>query len=117
MSKRTTIIIVIVLISVALGVFSYALIRNNSVKFGDEAVTQTDPAFDALEAYIYANIGTLSPEKPVLGGTFYVTRLRALNGQGTVNYEDGHNAYEGTFTYTLDEKNVPTIANFSAKML
>ena len=35
-------------------------------------------------------ISDLSPEKEVLGGTFYVTNIEWENSKVTVTYEDGH---------------------------
>ncbi|MES2931295.1 MAG: hypothetical protein V4682_01180 [Patescibacteria group bacterium] len=56
----------------------------------------------SIEEYVTKNISTLSPEPEQLGGTFYVTGIEAMEGSGTVYYEDGHNAYTADFTYTLD---------------
>ena len=56
-------------------------------------------SFDTIEAYVRRNISVLSSVKEQLGGTFYVTALEAQDGAGTVQYEDGHNAYTADFTY------------------
>ena len=58
----------------------------------------------SIEQYVTQNISELSPVKEQLGGTFYVTEIEAEAGTGTVHYEDGHNAYEADFTYTIDEE-------------
>jgi hypothetical protein len=51
-----------------------------------------------IENYIKANISTLSPHDPVLGGTFYVTQiLWSSETSGTVFYEDGHIALRASF--------------------
>jgi hypothetical protein len=44
----------------------------------------------AAEIYIKERISNLSPEKEVLGGTFYVTNISWENSKVTVTYEDGH---------------------------
>ena len=46
---------------------------------------------DAFEAYLKENISTLSSEKAVLGGTFYVINISWQNDRkALVEYEDGH---------------------------
>lgn len=61
------------------------------------------PSFmDTIEAYVRRNISALSSVKEQLGGTFYVTAFEAQDGVGTVQYEDGHNAYAADFTYETD---------------
>lgn len=68
----------------------------------------------AVENYVKANITALSPVSASLGGTFYVTRIEASGGVGTVEYEDGHSAYVGDFTYSADETGV-RIASFTVR--
>lgn len=49
---------------------------------------------DVFEKYIKTNITKLSPEKAVLGGTFYVTKIIwQPNRVALVSYEDGHIAF------------------------
>lgn len=69
----------------------------------------------AIEDYVSQNISTLSPEKEVLGGQFYVTAIEAEDGKGTVSYEDGHVAFTADFTYTTDIEKGHTITSFSIK--
>lgn len=45
---------------------------------------------DKAEEYIRDNINELSPEKAVLGGTFYVTDIKFNDNTAIVDYEDGH---------------------------
>lgn len=59
-----------------------------------------------VEQYVTENISTLSTEPEVLGGTFYVTSIEAMDGKGAVSYEDGHNAYTADFTYSITEGTV-----------
>lgn len=64
-------------------------------------VSEPVPSGESVEAYVAANISSLSSMPEVLGGTFYVTAIEAADGAGTVSYEDGHNAYTADFTYSF----------------
>lgn len=66
-----------------------------------------------VESYIKENISSLSPEKEVLGGKFYVTSIsfRSFNG-GEVRYEDGHIALTADFSYFLDKSGKVHITSF-----
>lgn len=68
-----------------------------------------------IETYIMRNISTISPVKEQLGGTFYVTTIESHDGQGAVEYEDGHNAYIADFTYTVEESGKPTLTSFTLR--
>jgi hypothetical protein len=69
----------------------------------------------AIEDYVRQNISALSPEKEVLGGTYYVTEISASDGVGVVSYEDGHNAYTADFTYVSDDRTGHTITSFKIR--
>ncbi|MFA6416326.1 MAG: hypothetical protein WCW56_02465 [Candidatus Paceibacterota bacterium] len=57
-----------------------------------------------VRAYLEKNISTLSSEKAVLGGKFYLTNLTFRDNQtAVVSYEDGHNAFVGVFKFTINE--------------
>ena len=61
-----------------------------------------------VEKYIGNHISELSPQKEVLGGSFFVTKISWIeNNLGRVEYEDGHIALQALFDYiiTKDEKN------------
>lgn len=71
-----------------------------------------------IEEYMKRNIGGISAEVGFpedLGGTFQVTKFEAKNGEGTVSYEDGHNAYTARFTYTVDKKGLVSVTYFSVQ--
>lgn len=70
------------------------------------------PGGEDVSAYVSEHISELSPEKAVLGGTFYVTDIRASNGEGVVEYEDGHVAFKADFTYTFDRNGEVIIKSF-----
>jgi hypothetical protein len=56
-----------------------------------------------LEVYLNDNISILSPIKEVLGGKFYLTKLEILEaGKGRVEYEDGHIALVGLFSFAFN---------------
>jgi len=65
--------------------------------------------------YVRDYISRLSPEKEVLGGTFFVTDISVENGKGLVEYEDGHILLFAEFTYTLDAQNNVAITSFEIK--
>lgn len=55
-----------------------------------------------VEKYLRENIKTLAPEKPVLGGSWYVVSVEidAYENTGIVVYEDGHIQGKAIFHYT-----------------
>lgn len=61
-----------------------------------------------IEEYLRKHIGTLSPERPVLGGTFYITSIESNpdTHTGTVWYEDGHIALVADFSYSNSDTGV-----------
>ena len=69
----------------------------------------------SIEDFVSQNISTLSPEKEVLGGKFYVTRVQASNGKGTVEYEDGHIALVADFTYQTDIAGKVSVVSFKIR--
>ena len=74
----------------------------------------------SIESYVTQNISALSPEKAVLGGTFYVTKVTVSNegageGTGVVEYEDGHIALTADFTYSVDDQSGITIKSFKLR--
>lgn len=63
-------------------------------------------------SYIMEHISELSPEKEVLGGTYYVTNIAVTPpDMGTVQYEDGHVAHIAKFNYRVQKGSV-VISNF-----
>jgi hypothetical protein len=117
MNKKLAPVIIAIVVLTLLGVFAFAYNKTHQAEQLEDtlnpATSPEDAAFDALDAYLKENISTLSPIKETMGGTFYITRTRAFDNNGTVWYEDGHNAYTATFTYTVDDANVVTIENFA----
>jgi hypothetical protein len=117
MKKNLTILVVfLIVLAVALGAYAYQ--KNNAQPTPDTVGSEQNDEVEngrvmSVEEYVRLNISELSPEKEVLGGTYYVTNIeldstsspQAHSGAGTVSYEDGHNAYTADFTYTTDAEN------------
>ncbi|MDQ5901539.1 MAG: hypothetical protein QG580_254 [Patescibacteria group bacterium] len=61
-----------------------------------------------VEKFIRENIKDLSPEKPVLGGSWYSYNIKVnpQNKSGEFTYEDGHIIGVATFTYERDGESV-----------
>ena len=72
----------------------------------------TDTAL--IESYIRENIRSITPEKPVLGGQWYVVdiQINESDKSGTVVYEDGHIQQKASFNYEMVGNNV-AVRNFS----
>ncbi len=57
---------------------------------------------ELVEAYIRDNISQLSPQKEVLGGSFYVTAIEFVDAQTClVDYEDGHIALKAKVVFEI----------------
>ncbi|MCF7834161.1 MAG: hypothetical protein K9L98_02275 [Candidatus Pacebacteria bacterium] len=61
-----------------------------------------------VEKYIRENINSIVEEAPVLGGSWYPTRIyiNPFAQSGTISYEDGHIQGEMDFYYIRDGENV-----------
>jgi hypothetical protein len=115
MNKRHILIIGIVLIAVAAGIAAFRGPNTDT----EPAATSTPLAKKVkpltIQEYIKQNISKLSPEKEVLGGKFYIVKIEAHGGTGTVIYEDGHNAFKADFTYEVDEAGNPSVTSFKIR--
>ncbi len=89
------------------GFYYFFDMKKDEIQTGITPETQ-----DGVISYISKNISNLSPEKETLGGTFYVTNITLDRGEGTVEYEDGHNAHTANFEYSFDEKGAVRVINF-----
>lgn len=69
----------------------------------------------SIESYVSQHISELSPEKEVLGGTFYITSVEAADGRGVVSYEDGHVAFTADFTYEAADRTGIHITSFAIR--
>jgi hypothetical protein len=90
------------------------LIKNKSgwqidnIDCGNEKSDQVDRETIRLVGnYIRDNISSLSPEKEVLGGNFYVTEIEFISeNKAKVSYEDGHNAFTADTEFELKNDQV-----------
>ena len=56
----------------------------------------------AVQNYLKENIFEISPQKEVLGGKFYITKIDWTGeNSGIVEYEDGHIALKASFDYAV----------------
>jgi hypothetical protein len=108
-TMKTFLLLILILVILA-GLFFFMKDKANVAPSG----ASTD-ATSIVEDYVKQNISSLSPEKEVLGGTFYVTNIEAQEGTGTVKYEDGHVAYIADFTYTIEENGIVNITSFKTR--
>lgn len=88
--------------------YSWCEAKQKCLRIWEEPCTEED----VLRNYLKENISQLSPEKEVLGGKFYVTKVTiATPGQAEVEYEDGHIALKARFEYSV-KQDVVTIEKF-----
>jgi hypothetical protein len=84
--------------------------------------TEANPAFQGVltprlkadvETEIRARVSELSPEKEVLGGKFYITKIEFLsNSRAIVEYEDGHNAFKANVDFYVDPSGIVRIVDW-----
>jgi hypothetical protein len=126
--NKNTLIIVLVVILVAIGLFAVTSNRaiaptnDQNIDTPDDVEPVPNPSQEGagdrmmdVATYVRLNISELSTEPEVLGGTFYVTEIEAEDGRGVVKYEDGHNAFVADFTYTTSETSGHTITSFTVR--
>ncbi len=102
--------VLIFILILVVGFLAFQMLERpaQQVQTGDPEVQNPD----SVTAYISKNISALSPEKEVLGGTFYVTNITLDAGTGTVEYEDGHNAFEANFSYAFEADGSVNVTSF-----
>jgi len=88
--------------------YSWCEAKQKCLRVWEEACTPED----ALRNYLRDNLSAISPEKEVLGGKFYVSKLEITGpGKARVEYEDGHNAFSAQFDYSITNDTVK-VSNF-----
>lgn len=100
MNKNRKTYLTIVLVTIA----AVAYMWWPSLSIAPNSAQPSNHRLMPIEDYVSQNISTLSPQKEILGGTFYVTHIEAANGVGRVSYEDGHVGYTADFTYTTTDR-------------
>lgn len=109
---------VVLIVSGALLVLFYIARQDNKETFINTSTTTNVTSTTTnvnIEDFIIQNISILSPEKEVLGGKFYITKIQANNGTGTVEYEDGHIAFTADFTYQTDVAGKVSVVSFKIR--
>ena len=94
------------ILAVITGLMIFVPYLDNYLKYGEDIKQSTvlcnKPEKEIVENYLKENISNLSPEKEVLGGKFYVTRINWLgDNSGTIEYEDGHILLNANFSYDM----------------
>src|SRR3989344_2008190 len=112
--KRMIVTVVVPVIAVCAGAFVIFLLFSLTA---NAPTTEPTGKVMSIESYVTQNISTLSPEKEVLGGTFYVTNIQVTpregaSGTGVVQYEDGHIALVADFSYEVNDRGI-TIKSFT----
>lgn len=70
-------------------------------------------AKQTFEEFIRQNISQLSPQKEVLGGKFYITKIEHEDGgNAIVEYEDGHIALRARVRFEVNEPGKVEIKSF-----
>ena len=105
-------LIYITIFIVFLGIISVFLFKNKKTEIIEnpsvpEVVEELDDKI-IVEKYIRDNIKTIVPEKPVLGGSWYVTsvNINPSAKTGTMTYEDGHIQGSKSFSYVRNNNEV-----------
>lgn len=92
--------------------YTWCEIKNKCLRTWEEPCI-ADHSQAKVEQYLREHISELSPVEEVLGGTFFITRyVYTDNNIVTVHYEDGHNAYVASVTYTLGNDKI-NVSKFS----
>ena len=100
------ILILFILAIITLGSFYYYHDLSKNDDFNDTQM-------ELVKQYIENNISQISPQKEVLGGKFYITDLQLDNqGNGKVEYEDGHIALKASFIFDI-KNGEPVINKFN----
>lgn len=68
---------------------------------------------ELVRTYLQENISNLSPEKEVLGGTFYITEFEFMDSETClINYEDGHIALRAKVNFNVSAQGDVEIVSF-----
>jgi uncharacterized transporter YbjL len=72
-----------------------------------------------VEKYVRENIGNITKQQEVLGGTWYVVSIKIDTeaNKGEVIYEDGHIQAAADFSYEYDWRGIINMTNFEKKKL
>lgn len=105
--------LIVILVPVFVVTAAFLLVVLYSVSSTGNESAQPAGKLMSIESYVTQHISDLSPVVPSLGGTFYVTDVRVAGGEGTVQYEDGHDAHTARFTYEATDRTGIQITSFT----
>ncbi len=80
------------------------IIYTNHYKANNNVTIDNTNEVSMVTEYVKSNISKITSEKPVLGGTWYVTdvQIDSENNTGNATFEDGHIQGKIIFKYTID---------------
>jgi hypothetical protein len=103
------ILIYIVLFVVVLIIVFVFLFKDKKIEINENLpVSESIQEKSIVEKYIRDNVKTIVPEKPVLGGSWYITSIE-INPSvktGMMTYEDGHIQGNKNFSYTINNNEI-----------
>ncbi|MFA5936596.1 MAG: hypothetical protein WC822_01820 [Candidatus Paceibacterota bacterium] len=102
-------IIVSLAIVVLVVVVAFFVFKNKETEIIENpSVSQSTQEKLIVEKYIRDNVKTIVPEKPVLGGSWYITSVEINPSMktGMMTYEDGHIQGNKNFSYTINNNEV-----------
>jgi len=92
--------------------YSWCELKQKCLRVWEEACVDEDTQ-KLVEDYINAHISELSPQKEVLGGKFYTTRIIfPSENEAIIDYEDGHIALSASAQFKIINNKV-MIQNFT----
>ncbi|MFA6446615.1 MAG: hypothetical protein WCW14_05215 [Candidatus Paceibacterota bacterium] len=81
--------------------------HGNPVESAPDASLCVNENENLLKIYLNDNLSVVSPEKEVLGGKFYVTKIILISSdKAEVEYEDGHIALKAKFNFVINDGEV-----------
>jgi hypothetical protein len=104
-TTKQIIIITLIIIVIGVVVLSISPKKENIIAPENNTTINNDAEKLFIEKYITDNIGIIAPDKPVLGGSWYVISLvvNPITHTGEVTYEDGHIQSTANFTYIYEK--------------
>lgn len=124
MKKSILIVFLIILLTVGLIITAFYCVANYNLKniqlrnSKETSISQYIETQNSVADYIRNNIGQLSEEPAVLGGSFYVTYIKFLSPESClVSYEDGHIALQALAEFKVTADNNIEILSFTKQEL
>jgi hypothetical protein len=112
----------LIIIGILAAIFIGGFYMASQGLFGDNGPTRTEDLTPKaltegsrarVEKYIREHVSEFSPEKEVLGGKFYVTKVEFLSSSRTlVEYEDGHNGFTANVDFYTDTEGIVRIVDW-----